>query len=386
MVQLICSMLGVGSAISNTLGRSPEYARFLSKLGRFSRLIFFDKRGTGMSDRDVGFPTLDQRTEDIKAVLDAVGSEQAALFGVSEGGNMASLFAATYPERVSALVLYGCHARSKWAPDYPWGRTQEEIERYVKSLLDNWGQPFDLSDAAPSVAGDPVVQSWFAAYLRFSASPRTAELITRLGYEIDIRAILPAIQVPTLVLHREGDRWVGVAEARYLAEHIPGAEFRLLRGDDHLPWYGDLDRLVGEIEEFLTGERTTANRGRALMTVLMTDIANSTVALSAMGDDPWRAVLEHLDINVSRRVAAFGGQKIKHTGDGYMLAFAGPTSAIECAQEMARDANALGLKLRTGIHTGECERRGDDLSGLAVHLAAELWPNRSQARSLPPER
>ncbi len=351
---------------------SPEYARFLSKLGRFSRLIFFDKRGTGMSDRVVGFPTLEQRTEDIKAVLDAVGSEQAALFGVSEGGNMASLFAATYPERVSALVLYGCFARGAWAPDYPWGRTRQEIELRVKSLLDNWGRPFDLSDGAPSVAGDPAAQNWFAAYLRYAASPHTAELITRLNCEIDIREILPAIQVSTLVLHREGDRWHPIDEGRYLAARIPHAEFHLLPGHDHIPQYGDQDRLIGEIEEFLTGTRTTAKAGRTLMTVLMTDIVGSTKALSAMGDDRWRTVLEHLEVNVSRRVAAFGGQTIKHTGDGYMLAFTGPTSALECAQEMARDAKALGLELRTGIHTGECERRDDDLSGLAVHLAARI--------------
>ncbi|UVC18454.1 adenylate/guanylate cyclase domain-containing protein [Mesorhizobium onobrychidis] len=352
---------------------SPEYTRFLKKLARFSRLILFDKRGMGMSDRDVGFPTLDQRTEDIKAVLDAVGSSGAALFGVSEGGNMASLFAATHPEWVSALILYGSHARSKWAEDYPLGRwTEDDIERYVGSLLENWGRPFDLDAGAPSVAGDPVVQNWFAAYLRFSASPRAAELITRLGFEIDIRAILPAIKVPTLVLHRAGDRWHAPEEARYLAERIPDAKLRILPGEDHLPWYGDLDRLVGEIEEFLTGTRTSANYDRALITVLMTDIVDSTVTLSAMGDERWHAILEQLDINVSRHVAAFRGRKVKHTGDGYMLAFSGPTAAIECAQRLARDADALGLKLRTGIHTGECERRGDDLSGLAVHLAARI--------------
>ena len=356
---------------------SPEYARFLTKLGRFCRLIVFDKRGTGMSDRDVGFPTLDQRTEDITAVLDAVGSEQAALFGVSEGGNMASLFAAAYPERVSTMVLYGCHARSKRAPNYPWGRTQEEIELYVKSLLDNWGQPFDLSDGAPSVAGDPEVQRWFGAFLRYAASPRAAELITRLNYEIDIRAILPAIQAPTLVLYREGDRWAGVDEGRYLAEHIPNAEFRLLPGDDHIPWYGDQDELIGQVEEFLTGTRTTAKPARALMTLLMTDIVDSTKTLSAVGDDRWRTILEHLEVNVSRHVAALGGQKIKHTGDGYLLAFTGPTPAIECARALGRDAKAFGLELRTGIHIGECERRGDDLSGLAVHLAARIMAESS---------
>ena len=351
---------------------SPECARFLTSLSRFSRLIFFDKRGTGMSDRNVGFPTLEQRTEDLKAVLDAVGSKQAALFGVSEGGNMTSLFAATHPERVSALVLYGCFARSKRAPDYPWGRTAEEIELEVKSLLEQWGRPFDLDDGAPSIASDPVVQSWFAAYLRFAASPHAAELISRLNYEIDIRAILPAIHVPSLVLHRAGDRWHAAEEGRYLAEHIPGAEFRLLPGDDHIPWYGDQDELIGQVEEFVTGTRTTAKPGRALMTLLMTDIVDSTRTLSAVGDERWRSILEQLDVNVSRRVAALGGQKIKHTGDGYLLTFAGPTPAIECARALARDAKALGLELRTGIHIGECERRADDLSGLAVHLTARI--------------
>lgn len=351
---------------------SPEYVRFLTRLGGFSRLIAFDKRGTGMSDRNVGFPTLEQRTDDIKAVLDAVGSERAALFGVSEGGNMASLFAATYPERVSALVLFGCFARTAWAPDYPWGRTREEFERRVTSLLENWGKPYDLALGAPSMAGDPAAESWFAANLRFAASPRAAELIIRLNYEIDIRGILPAVRVPTLVLQREGDHWAAVDEGRYLAERIPNAELHLLPGQDHIPWYGDQDRLIGEVEEFLTGARTTAGARRALVTVVMTDIVNSTAALSAVGDGRWRAVLERLDSNVSRRVAAFDGRKIKHTGDGYLLAFNGPTPAIECAQALARDAKALGLELRTGIHTGECECRGDDLAGMAVHLAARI--------------
>jgi len=351
---------------------SPDYARFLTRLSRSCRLILFDKRGTGMSDRDVAFPTLEQRTEDIKGVLDAAGSRQAALFGISEGGNMASLFAATYPERVSALILCGCFARNAWAPDYPWGQTREDHEKSVARLLENWGRPFNLHEAAPSVAQDEQVRSWFAAYLRFSASPGAAERIARLNFEIDIRAILPAIQAPTLVLHREGDRWATADEARLLAERIPHAKLRLLPGDDHIPWYGDQDQLIGEIEEFLTGKRSTAATGRALVTVVMTDIVDSTAALSAMGDDRWRGVLEHLDGTVGRRVAAFGGQKIKHTGDGYLIAFNGPTPAIECAQALQQDAKALGLALRTGIHTGECERRGDDLSGVAVHLAARI--------------
>lgn len=361
---------------------SPEYARFLTRLSRSSRLILFDKRGTGMSDRDVSFPTLEQRSEDIKAVLDAVGSTQAALLGISEGGNMASLFAATYPERVSALILCGCFPRNAWAPDYPWGQTRDELERRISALMENWGRPFNLAEAAPSVADDPRIREWFAAFLRYSASPKAAERIARLNFEIDIRDILPAIQAPTLVLHREGDCWSRPEEARLLASRIPRATLRLLSGSDHIPWYGDQDALIGEIEEFLTGKRANAATGRALATVLMTDIVGSTAKLSAMGDGRWRSLLEQLDEQVDRRVAALGGTKIKHTGDGHVLAFTGPTPAIECAQALIRDAQALDLELRTGIHSGECERRGDDLSGFAVHLAARIMAEAGAGKTL----
>lgn len=352
---------------------SPDYARFLTRLGRFARVIFFDKRGTGMSDRDVGYPTLEQRAEDIKAVLDAVGSERAALFGVSEGGNMSCMFAALHPERVSALVLFGCFARRSWAPDYPWGDTGEGVEALIKSMREGWGTAYeDLTSGAPSAANDPAAMEWLATYIRYAASPRAAERITRLNREIDIRGLLPAIHCPTLVLHREGDRWVDVEEGKYLAQHIAGSEFRLLPGEDHIPWFGDQERLIGEIEEFLTGARGTATPDRALLTVMMTDIVNSTAEVGRLGDERWRAVLEQLDNAVGRRVAAYGGERIKHTGDGYLLAFSGPTRAIECAQDFARDVARLGLRLRTGIHTGECERRRNDLSGLAVHIAARI--------------
>lgn len=351
---------------------SPDYARFLGNLGRFARVIWFDKRGNGMSDRNVGFPTLDQRAQDISAVLDAAGSERAVVFGVSEGGCMASYFSAIHPERVSSLVLCGSFARRAWAPDYPWGQTREELNRHVDELMKNWGKPLDLDDGAPSVAGNLSVRNWFGAFLRFSASPHTAELICRLNDEIDLRSVLPTIQAPTLVIHREGDRWHPLDEGRYLAEHIPKAVFCPLPGDDHIPWYGDQDGLVAEIEEFITGKRTSAKVDRALVTVLITDIVDSTAALSAAGDDRWRMVLEQLDTSARRHSAALGGRIVKHTGDGYVLAFAGPTLAIECAQALSRDAKAHGLALRAGIHTGECERRGEDLSGMAVHLAARI--------------
>ena len=216
------------------------------------------------------------------------------------------------------------------------------------------------------------MQDWFAAFLRFSASPSAAERIARLNYEIDIRAILPTIQASTLVLQRARDRWAKVEEAEFLAKRIPHAMLRILPGDDHIPWYGNQEQLIGEIEEFLTGERRTTATGRSLLTVLITDIVDSTAAVSAMGDERWRNVLDHLDGTVSRRVAAHGGRKIKHTGDGYLLTFTGPTPALECARTLTHDTEALGLHLRTGIHTGECERRGDDLSGLALHLAARI--------------
>jgi pimeloyl-ACP methyl ester carboxylesterase len=351
---------------------SPDYARYLTKLSRFARVIFFDKRGTGMSDRDVGVATLEQRSEDINAVLDAVGSQKAALFGASEGGAICTVFAATYPERVSHLILYGSRPRYAWAPDYPYGLQPDEIETQIADLIENWGEPFSLATGAPSVADDPAAAEWFASYLRYSASPRAAERITRMNYGIDYRDILPAIHVPTLVLHREGDLWCPLENARYIAEMIPNAKLRIVPGEDHLAWYGDQDRLVSEIKEFLTGEVAAPSIERVLLTVVFLDIVDSTEKLAAMGDERWRGILEQLDVSVERRVRGFSGQRIKHTGDGYLLSFTGPTSAIECAQEIWRDAERLGLQCKTGIHTGECERRGQDLSGLAVHIAARI--------------
>jgi class 3 adenylate cyclase len=291
---------------------------------------------------------------------------------MSEGGAICSLFAATYPQRVSHLILYGSRLRYAWAPDFPSGATSEEVEASISSLIENWGEPFELTTGAPSVADDPAVAEWFAAYFRFSASPRAAEQITRMNYLIDYRDILPAIRVPTLVVQREGDLWCPVEHAHYLAEHIADAKKRILPGQDHLVWYGDQDGVVSAIEEFVTGERAPSAIQRALLTVVFIDIVNSTDQLAAMGDERWRGILEQLDVSVGRRVRGFGGQIVKHTGDGYLLSFTGPTSAIECAQEIRRDAERLGLQCKTGIHTGECERRGKDLSGLAVHIAARI--------------
>jgi len=351
---------------------SPHYTEFFTKLGRFCRVLIFDKRGTGLSERDVGFPTLEQRTEDITAVLDVVGSKETALFGLSEGGNMAAMFAATYPERTRALVLSGTAARGSWAPDYPWRSTLEEVEQGIDDMRLNWGKPFDLDEAAPSMANDEAAKEWLGAYLRYAASPKTAALVTRLHAQIDIREVLPAISCPTLVINRENDAWGPVDEARYIASLIPNATLRIVPGADHIPWYGDQDRIIGEIEEFLTGQRERVPSERVLLTVLMTDIVGSTEQAARLGDNRWRSLLDRHDAIVQRRVSAFGGQTINTTGDGFITAFTGPTRAIQCAEAIGHDVTSLGLEIRAGIHTGECERRETDIGGLAVHIAARI--------------
>ncbi len=361
---------------------SPEYADFLLKLGRFSRLIFFDKRGNGLSERDVGFPTLEQRTEDIAAVLDAVGSERAAIFGVSEGGNMSALFAATYPERTEALILYGSSACGSKMPGYPFGFAPESVDQTIAYARQNWGQPFDLHEAAPSVADNEAAREWWGAYLRNSATPKTFELITKLNSQLDIREVLPAIRRPTLVINREGDRWHSPEEARFVANLVPNSTLKLVPGDDHLPWYGEQDNLIGEIQEFLTGRREAVSSDRALLTILMTDIVGSTNKVASIGDSNWNALLNRHDEIVKKRVASFGGQTINTTGDGFITAFTGPSRAIQCAKEIAAEVAGLEMGIRAGVHIGECERRGLDISGLAVHIAARILDRASPGQIL----
>src|SRR5262245_32321416 len=264
---------------------NPDYARFLRRLASFSRLILFDKRGTGLSDRDVGLSTLEQRVDDIRAVMDAVGSEKAALFGTSEGGLMSAMFAAIHPERSIALVLLGSYARESWAPDYPWGSKPEAyFKTWHEDLEKSWGEAFQLSEAAPSMANDEAARAWAGAYFRNSASLSGAIALADWNFEVDIRGILPSIQVPTLVLHRTGDRWYSTAQAQYLADHIPGAKLVLLPGDDHMAWWGDQERLAAEIQEFLTGTRQATPTERVLLTIVVTDIVGSTDRAARMGD------------------------------------------------------------------------------------------------------
>ena len=353
---------------------NPLLARFLNRLASFSRLITFDKRGTGLSDRVPihELPTLEQRMDDVRAVMDAVGSRQAALFGVSEGGPMCLLFAATYPERISSLVVYGSYARRMWAPDYPWGPDPETRQKFFDAIEQGWGGVVDLADLAPSVANDAAFAEWWAGYLRMGASPGAALALAKMNSQIDCRDVLHVIRVPALVLHRTEDIDMDIGGGRYIAEHIAGARFVELPGVDHLPWVGDQDLILNEVQEFLTGGRQRIEPDRVLSTVLFTDIVSSTEMASNMGDRRWREVLESHNAVVERELKAWRGRLVKSTGDGILATFDGPGRAIHCAAALARAMTPLGIKIRAGLHTGECELLGEDIGGISVHIAARV--------------
>jgi class 3 adenylate cyclase len=350
----------------------PGLARMLGRLASFSRLITFDKRGTGLSDRTAGLDTLEQRMDDVRAVMDAVSSERAALFGYSEGGPMSALFAATYPERTVALVLYGTYARRAWAPDYPWGRTPEEWQRLVETIRTEWGGPMGITTWGPSVAADERFRRWWATYLRLAASPGAAIAIQQMNMEIDVRHVLPVIRVPTLIVHRTGDRMARAGQARYMAEQIPGAKYVELPGDDHIPWVGDADAIVDEVEEFLTGARPGAEPDRVLATVLFTDVVGSTERAAELGDRRWRDLLDSHHAVVRKELSRFRGREVSTAGDGFLATFDGPARAIRCAGAITEAVKPLGLEVRAGLHTGEIELMGDDVAGLAVHIAARV--------------
>jgi pimeloyl-ACP methyl ester carboxylesterase len=350
----------------------PPLTRFLDRLASFSRLIIFDRRGTGMSDRvsDGALPTLEQRIEDIGTVLDAVGSERAAIFGVSEGGNMSLLFAATYPERRVALVTFGIFAKRIWSPDYPWAPTPEQRQKDFESVEREWREGMDVSHYAPSA--DAALRAQIATFFRRSASPGAALALLRMNTQIDVRGVLPAVRVPTLVLHRTGDLDANVEEGRWIAGQIPGARFVELPGSDHVPWVGDTDLLVDEVEEFLTGIRRGSEPDRVLATILFTDIVDSTATAASLGDRAWHDLLQAHHRSIRRELARFRGREIDTAGDGFFCAFDGPSRAIRCAGAIRDAAAALGIRLRAGLHTGECEVMGDKLGGLAVHMGARV--------------
>jgi pimeloyl-ACP methyl ester carboxylesterase len=352
-----------------------EIDRFYNRLASFSRLILFDKRGTGLSDRvpPDRLPTLETRMDDMRAVMDAVGVERAAVLGHSEGGAMCALFAATYPERTQALVMSGSAARTRWAPDYPIGAPDHVIDELVDACLESWGIDVvrvSLEQLAPSIVDDEeLVQAHTRAALR-AASPAAAAALTRMSAMIDIRHVLPAIRVPTLVLYRADE--VLAEASRYLGERIPGARIVELPGADHMPWLGDQDAALDEIEEFLTGVRPHPALDRVLATVLFTDIVGSTELAADLGDRRWRDLLEQHNALVRRELSRFRGQELNTAGDGFLATFDGPARAVACAISIRDAARALGLEIRFGLHTGELERAGSEIRGIAVHTGARV--------------
>jgi pimeloyl-ACP methyl ester carboxylesterase/class 3 adenylate cyclase len=352
----------------------PLYARFLNRLASFSRLILFDKRGTGLSDRVPRneLPALEDRIDDLKAVLSAIGSERAALLGHSEGGNFALLYAATYPDRTIAVITAGVFAKRIWSEDYPWAPTLEARAAEIEYTETNWGNPEVFRQYMPSAADDEAVLNRLGTYFRRSASPGDAAQLLRINSNIDTRDILPTIRVPTLMIHRTGDQDANVEEGRWIASRIPGAKFVEIPGNDHIPWVGDSDVILDMIQEFLTGVRGPESSDRVLSTVLFTDIVGSTSRASQIGDAEWHDTLERHDRLARSYVDQYRGRLIKSTGDGILAVFDGPARAVRCAQQL-RDALAReGLAIRCGVHTGEIELRGDDVAGVAVHIAARI--------------
>lgn len=347
-------------------------SRFLDRLASFSRLIMFDKRGTGLSDRVATMPTMDERMDDVRAVMDAAGSKRAVLLGISEGAAMCALFAATFPERTKALVMYGAYAKRQWAPDYPWAPTPEQRQEFFDAIEQGWGGVVDLDMLAPSTAGDAAFRQWWATYLQRSASPGAALALARMNTDIDIRDILPVIRVPTLILHRTGDLDIDVGGARYMASVIPDATYIELPGDDHLVFAGDQDAVLAEIEQFLTGQRPPPLADRVLATLVMTEISGAAGLAARLGDEEWGRVLAAHDSLIANQSGLFQGRLVQQTVNGVLVAFDGPARALSCASALVREARDLGLTLRAGVHTGECEASDGDLTGLAIQIVARV--------------
>ena len=348
----------------------PRYAHFLERLASFSRLILFDKRGTGLSDRPSGLPDLETRMDDVRAVMDAVGTERAALFGYSEGGPMSCLFGATYPERTAALVLYGTYAKRRDPDeDYPWAPSWEERQRYAEEVEREWGRESDLGTMAPSA--DEALTRWWRRRARAAASPGAARDLILMNSQIDVRGVLASIHVPTLVLHRSGDRDSRAAEGRYIAERILGGRFIELAGEDHWPII-DGDQIVDEVEAFLTSRDPVREPNRVLATVLFTDIVGSTQKAIELGDRAWRQVLERHNALIRRQLARFQGHELDTAGDGFFASFDGPARAIRCAVAITEAVEEVGLAVRAGLHTGECELVDGKVGGIAVHIGARV--------------
>jgi pimeloyl-ACP methyl ester carboxylesterase/DNA-binding CsgD family transcriptional regulator len=366
-------VLFMGGFVSHLeIGLEPPLAqRFWERMGSFARVIVFDKRGMGLSDRDAGAYTLENIVDDALAVLDACGVERTVVFGVSEGGSAATMLAATHPERVSAMVLYGTFARMSRADDYQEGIPAEVTRRFWGRMIESWGEPVSIDDWAPSAARDPEVREWWARMLRSGASPGTIRTIGLMYEDLDVRPLLSAVSVPTLVLYRAEDELVRPALSRTVARGIPGAREVELAGVDHLWLAGDQDAMIGEIEEFVTGRPATATGDRMLATILFTDIVGSTDRAAELGDRRWRELLGQYARLVERELARNRGRLVGWTGDGVLATFDGPARAVRSALAIRAGARVIGLEVRAGVHTGECEVMGS-VTGIAVHLTARV--------------
>ncbi len=345
----------------------PRLARWLNKLGGFCRLVAFDKRGTGLSDRVAHLPHMDERMDDLRAVMDAVGIERASLFGLSEGGSLAALFAASHPERTQSLVLYGAFARF-----HHWIATDEAFDALMNYMDEGWGTGESLPAFAPSKANDAALKQWWGKFERLGASPSAAIALMRMNREINISGILHSIKVPTLVIHLTGDTLVSVEGGRELAAGIPGARLVEIPGTDHLPFLDAGDRILAEMEEFLTGSRSAPVVDRVLATVVFTDIVDSTRRADAKGDIAWRDLLEAHDKTVRRELSRFRGREVKSLGDGFLATFDGPARAIHSASAIRDSLRGFDVPVRIGVHTGEVELAENDVRGIAVHIASRV--------------
>ncbi len=357
------------------LWEAPANRRFLERLSGFGRLILFDSRGSGLSERVLETYTIEQEVKDALAVLDAAGSERAAVVTYALGGLVGAKLTAEHPERVGALIMYASVARTAWAPDYDWALTRQQRMELLESNMASWGEPNAEAMAlwAPSMARDPSLVDWFARLQRLAASPTEARVIANAMTDLDVREVLPRIRVPTLVMHRPAERVWDVRHSRYLAENIAGARYVELEGGDSFPFVGDSEAIVEEIEEFLTGGRRGGELARALLTVMFTDIVDATGRAAQLGDVAWRDLLARHDATVRTQLGRFHGREVKTVGDGFLATFDGPPSrALACALAIRDATAALGLQVRIGLHTGECELIGDDVGGMAVHIAARV--------------
>lgn len=347
---------------------SPVTAGWLQRFARFARVIMFDKRGTGLSDRDCGLPTMDRRMDDIRAVMDAAESQRAAVLGWSEGGPLAILFAAAHPDRCQALVLHGAFARFSL-----WLATKNDLEAFFVYVREKWGSADNMQKFSPSRKDDPAYRAWWARRERSAASPSTAIALMKMNSEIDVSAVLPVVQVPTLVIHRSDDPTVDIGGGRELARTIPNARLIESPGRDHTPWTGDdVDALAGQIEEFLTGVKPVTSIERVLSTVLFTDIVASTEKVQSLGDERWEGVIGAHDDIVREALSRFRGKEVKSLGDGFLATFDGPARAVHFALSVIEAVRSLGIEMRAGVHTGEVELHEADVRGLAVHIAARI--------------